>query len=284
MEGSIAFNNIHQQHIIDYYEQMDSSFQNWSGTEPYQLHYGYKDAPDQSHHQTLLNMNRILAETAVIQPGETVLDAGCGVGGSALWIANHIGAHVHGITLLAYQVSKAREFAATKSAPVEFSVQDYTNTAFPDNCFEVVWGLESVSHAVYKKSFLQEAYRILKPGGRLVMADLYLNRENLKPMEAHALKIILKGWVMPNMPTRSQIQEWMVESGFRQVNFRDITTNIRASACEIFRRGKEGYPEDILTKGKNIRQIEHVHACLFQYIALEMNVWSYNIFIGRKSA
>jgi cyclopropane fatty-acyl-phospholipid synthase-like methyltransferase len=83
----------------------------WLSPRNYAIHFGYWDATTRTHAQSLREMNRALADRIGIQPGQRVLDAGCGVGGSALWLARKRGVEVVGVTLVASQVERARRFA-----------------------------------------------------------------------------------------------------------------------------------------------------------------------------
>ena len=71
------------------------------------LHYGYWDDSVKNFHEALLNLNKVLAEIAEIKEGENILDAGCGVGGSSLWLAKRKNCTVKGISLNKRQIDKA---------------------------------------------------------------------------------------------------------------------------------------------------------------------------------
>ncbi len=56
---------------------------------------------------------------------------------------------------------------------VKFEQTNYLNTGYPAESFDLVWAIESVCYANNKKEFLQEAFRLLKKGGRLIVADFF---------------------------------------------------------------------------------------------------------------
>ncbi|WP_372369614.1 methyltransferase domain-containing protein [Candidatus Uabimicrobium sp. HlEnr_7] len=269
--------------ITEYYSEADKSYQNW-GNSVYELHYGYRDYPQDNHHTSLIRMNEEVAQEAKIQKGDRILDAGCGVGASVIWLAKNFNATVSGISISPLQVEKAKEFMNKHKleSQVDFSVQDYTKTNFPDNHFDVVWGLESICHAIDKKDFIKEAWRILKPNGRIVVGDTFLVREELTEIEEHALQKWLDGFAIDNLASTKGFTENLKNCSFEKVKVRDITENIMGSAQEIYQRGKSGYPDDLISKKKSIVQIKHVEACLFQKIALDFGLWRYQIISAQK--
>ena len=91
--------------VIDYFAATTeaSYLKNWSG-ESLGFHFGIADESTESLVQSFVNTNAFLAERAGITSGTRVLDAGCGVGGSTIWLAGELGARATGITLVPRQV------------------------------------------------------------------------------------------------------------------------------------------------------------------------------------
>jgi ubiquinone/menaquinone biosynthesis C-methylase UbiE len=112
---------------------------------------------------------------ARLQPGEAVLDVGCGTGTLALEAARRVGTsgHVVGIDPGAEQIARARAKAAQRHVPVEFQIGVIEQLAFPDQTFDVVLSTLMMHHlpASIKRQGLAEIARVLKGGGRLVIAD-----------------------------------------------------------------------------------------------------------------
>lgn len=103
---------------------------------------------------------------------ENILDVGCGIGGSSLYLAQKYAAQVTGITLSPVQANRATERAQEWGLEdrVSFQVADAMEIPFPDNSFDLVWSLESGEHMPDKEKFLAECYRVLQPGGLLIFA------------------------------------------------------------------------------------------------------------------
>lgn len=103
-----------------------------------------------------------------------VLDVGCGFGGTSRYLARKLGpkAEVTGITLSSSQVRRASELAEEQKTPnAKFMVEDALQMAnFEDNTFDIVWACESGEHMPDKKEYIEQMMRVLKPGGKFVLA------------------------------------------------------------------------------------------------------------------
>ena len=123
----------------------------------------------------LREMRQRTANLARIQPGDAVLDVGCGTGTLALEVARHVGqaGRVAGVDPGAEQIARARAKAARRNAPIEFQVGVIEQLPFPDQTFDVVLSTLMMHHlpAPLRRLGLAEIARVLKPGGRLVIAD-----------------------------------------------------------------------------------------------------------------
>lgn len=105
--------------------------------------------------------------------GAKVLDVGCGFGGTSRYLADKLGpkADVTGITLSPNQVKRGTELAEERGLPnAKFQVMNALEMDFPDNSFDIVWACESGEHMPDKEAYINEMMRVLKPGGKFVMA------------------------------------------------------------------------------------------------------------------
>jgi ubiquinone/menaquinone biosynthesis C-methylase UbiE len=118
---------------------------------------------------------------AQLQPGETVLDVGCGTGTLALEVARRVGkeGRVAGVDPGTQQIARARAKTARRHVPIDFQIGVIEQLPFPDQTFDVVFSTLVMHHlpAPLKRQGLAEIARVLKPGGRLVIADFTHKQE-----------------------------------------------------------------------------------------------------------
>jgi ubiquinone/menaquinone biosynthesis C-methylase UbiE len=120
-------------------------------------------------------------DLARLQPGEQALDVGCGTGTLAIAVQRHVGraGHVAGIDPSPQQIARARAKAARRHVPIDFQIGVIEQIAFPDQTFDVAFSTLMMHHlpVPLKRQGLAEIARVLKPGGRLVIADFKRKQE-----------------------------------------------------------------------------------------------------------
>jgi cyclopropane fatty-acyl-phospholipid synthase-like methyltransferase len=275
--------------ISRYYDLSEVHYRRIWGLDKYRsLHYGYWDSSVKNFQEALLNINRVLADRAEINGGETVLDAGCGVGGSSLWLAKERNCQVVGISLNQRQVTKANRFAldAGLSDKLRFERKDYMNTGYPQNSFDVVWGIESLCYADDKGLFLKEAHRILRPGGRLIIADFF-KVDRLDAKDAARVKEWANGWAVNDFSTAEEFNAKLIENAFEKTENIDVTDAIMPSAKKLYQSYLMGgmaaklysiFRPNATQLGKN-----NVRNAYLQYKTLKKGLWTYRIVKAVKS-
>jgi len=252
----------------------------WSRTS---LHCGFWFENTKSLAEAIVNTDKFIVESLAVDPTDRVLDAGCGVGGTCIYIAETRGSQVEGITLSDVQLNIAKKKASKSPAAnlLTFSKQDFSQTNFKDNSFSKVFGIESICYAHKKLDFLDEAHRIMIPGGKIVIVDLFLTRADLNAQEMKIYKNTIEGCAVPNLSTKEDFQKSLEQAGFRAIVFHDMTEYIKRSSHKLYYRALVTYPFEIL---KSMLQIGRVNFTpIYQRALFDRKIAFYGAFIATNS-
>ncbi len=281
-------NSEYRASIVSYYDKTRLDYRwLWLNRKNRSVHFGFYDEGVSKHSQALENLNRVMAQKANIKRGDQILDAGCGQGGSALWLSEQYGVNVDGITLVPHQVKIARKTSEKRklSNLTSFSVQDYCNTNYADESFDVIWACESMCHAEHKRSFYKEAYRLLKKGGQLIAADYIRSARPLENSEEALLHDWLDGWSIKDLDTKNEHFEHMQAVGFVDQRVEDVTANTRPSLQHLHSMSSKLWKFGKVLKGIGLRNdVNHGNqiGSIKQYEALEQKLWYYGIISAQK--
>lgn len=147
--------------------------------------------------------------------GATLLDVGCGIGGSSRILAQDYGFEVTGVTISPQQVRRAQELTPP-GVTARFQVDDAMALSFPDASFDVVWSVEAGPHMPDKAVFARELLRVLKPGGILVVADWNQRDDRAQPLnfwERPVMRQLLDQWAHPAFASIEGFAECLAETG-----------------------------------------------------------------------
>jgi len=191
------------------------------------LHHGYWEKGE-SISQAQLQLMQQLAEAAGLSRGLTVLDIGCGVGGSALWLAANHHSFVTGLTISPVQIKIAQRKAKARGLAerVRFQLTDANMWQPEPESVDVVWIMESSEHFRDKKGFFARCASALKPGGTLAVCAWLRGQ---RPLSANDRSLVVKiGEAMfsASLDTLTDYTGWMNEAGLQVEVARDITNKI----------------------------------------------------------
>ena len=259
---------------------------NWMSKATPALHFGYYDSKAINHQQAIVRANEVLAEFGAIKKGARIVDAGCGLGQSSEWLAKNLNAEVTGISIVPKQVHAINKRLHQKPvANVDFKVADYLNMPFEDGTIDIVWAFESVCHAADKSMFYKEAYRVLKPGGKVVMAEYIRTSRPMKPAQENLLQEIFKAWAIPDLDTIEEHQAHALHTGFTSFKHRDVTKNVIKSYQNL-RETCRRYASfsKLLHQAGIISSVRHNNmlSSLQQADAIEQGVFTYHHIVAEK--
>jgi ubiquinone/menaquinone biosynthesis C-methylase UbiE len=122
-------------------------------------------------------MPAMVADDLELQPGDQVLDVGCGTGRLAIVFSERVGAtgSVNGIDPVAEMIKRASSRARKRGVPVTFQVAYAQDLPFADESFDAVACTLALHHVAEDDQLtaVQEMYRVLKPSGRLLIAEFH---------------------------------------------------------------------------------------------------------------
>ncbi|NEQ68482.1 MAG: methyltransferase domain-containing protein [Symploca sp. SIO2D2] len=217
----------------------DASSGLWEQVWGEHMHHGYYGATGRekkNRRQAQIDLIEELLSWGRVEQAEQILDVGCGIGGSSLYLAQKFNANATGITLSPVQASRATERAqeAGLESRVQFQVADALNMPFADESFDFVWSLESGEHMSDKEQFIKECYRVLKVGGTFLIAT-WCHRPiipatgELTTDELQHLKEIYRVYCLPYVISLPEY-----EAIARNISFQNICTADWSDAVEPF--------------------------------------------------
>lgn len=224
----------HADRVAVYYDENTQPFylDRWH---PEDIHFGlFPEGSDScGHYIAVKQMTARIIAPATITSSDFVLDAGCGVGGASIDIAQATGARVFGLTVSPYQVRAAslRADLAVLAGRVRFARADCaTELPCDDASVDVVVTIEAACHFADKPRFLRECRRVLKAGGRLVGSDWMAADGTTAIDDAEYLRPVCETWRLAGMETPSAWRAMLLDAGFRVREEEDFGEAVLANA------------------------------------------------------
>lgn len=230
-----------RQEIIDYYHTAESR---WG----YQLllggvkHFGYY--PEGHEHismqQAMQNMMEQVGQRLALSAGSRVLDAGCGEGATAIHLAQSHRFNIEGVDILDFNIERAKQKTAEAHATASFTLASYDKLPFADQSFDGIYTLETLLHATNADEVLREFYRVLRPGGRIVMFEYTVpEMKDMDERQQRIFRIIAEGSAMHSFLsfTHGSFSARTSRAGFGDVRVEDLTERMIPMLKRFYKLG-----------------------------------------------
>lgn len=229
-----------QRRVVRYYTEASQDYESWSPG--FNMHFGYwRSGLNPFRLEPMLEEMTRQASARLALPNERVqiLDAGCGLGACARRASLEYSAwRIHALTLVGGQTRQAHLLttAAGLAKRIGFIQGDYCRAPWADGAFDGAYAVESACHAdgPDKGEFIDEAARLLKAGGRLVVADGFLKHSRPMNRLFRACYVrVCRNWAVESFADRDAFTERLVRAGFRDVTVEEISYRIAPSVMHI---------------------------------------------------
>ena len=175
-----------------------------------------------------------MMDRAGIQAGNSVLDVGCGMGGSSIHLARAGGCTVTGVTISRLQRTWAGVTAWRRgvASRTRFLCQDAERVNFPPQSFDVVWSIECTEHLFEKAEFFRRAAGWLKPGGRMAICAWLAGSDETVADRERQVYEVCEGFLCPSLGRAEDYCTWMQDAGLVRRSYDDWTERV-AQTWEI---------------------------------------------------
>jgi len=218
------------QEITDTYYNIATDFYEYGWGDSFHFATRYKG---ESFRQSIARHEHIVAQKLDMRPGEKVVDMGCGVGGPMREIARFTGSHITGITINDHQVKRCNEITKKKGLShlghckkLDFTAQ----TEHADASMDKIYSIEALCHLNPRTPALNEAIRILKPGGLFFAYDWVTKEsssyDDSNPEHQKIRRGIEHGNGLPDIIADSELRKQIEAAGFELLEFYDLDDEI----------------------------------------------------------
>jgi cyclopropane fatty-acyl-phospholipid synthase-like methyltransferase len=227
--------------LEQYYSEAGPDYAAWS--REFNMHFGYYRAgANPLHREAMLEqMNAEVLERLQLQgiARPRLLDLGCGLGATLRSFAHRLPhAQLLGLTRVPWQVERARSLnhATGCDNRIRIIECDYEDTILPRANYDGIYALESSCHAhgADKAALLAEAHRLLRPGGRLVVADGFLTSPHFTTaLQQRIYRKLCECWVIEELAQLPLFTAQLEQLGFTDITVEHLQMRVAPSVAHI---------------------------------------------------
>lgn len=191
------------------------------------IHHGLWEG-NESPAQAQVALTERLADLAKIREGESLIDVGCGMGGSSIHLAKTRKIQGTGVTISRVQRMWAGTSAMLQGvgSRVSYRCQDAERLEIAPSSLDVVWSVECTEHLFDKGAFFKKAASWLKPGGRMAICAWLAGNDPLTESQKQQVYDVCEGFFCPSLGTFEDYRGWMTEGGLQMQVVEDWTDKV----------------------------------------------------------
>ena len=268
--------------VAGHYDDLDVFYRELWGEH---VHHGLWHTGDESPEHAAQQLLDHVLDHIDLADETRVCDVGCGYGATARYLARQYGAQVTALTLSPAQHDYAQQ-VATAGPPPTYLLRDWLANDLRPDAFDAVLAIESLAHMNDKPRAIAEAFRVLRPGGRMAACTWLAAEEVSRWSTRYLLEPICTEGRLPSLPTASMYEKWLRDVGFEIEHIEDLTTRVRRTWTVCIRRllkalwTNPGYRAFLWNPEEGNRRF--ALTMLRLWIAYYIGAFRYGLFVARK--
>jgi tocopherol O-methyltransferase len=218
--------------VAAHYDRLDPFYREIWGEH---IHHGYWLEGRESPAEAAEAMVELVATRLRLAGGQQVCDIGCGYGATAQRLATMHGVSVTGLTISAAQHAVAQRRVVSRGS-LAFHLEDWVDNTLGSASFDRAYAIESTEHMEDKQRAFSQAFRVLRPGGYLIVCAWLASPAPAAWQVRHLLEPICQEGRLPGMGDEADYAEMLWGAGFTMLDCEDISRHVARTWWVCLRR------------------------------------------------